>query len=46
MYNYKLAISKGRANNWSKWEQIWTAVRAWRSHYFRPWPNTRKPCHV
>jgi hypothetical protein len=46
MYNYKLAISKGRANNWSKWEQIWTAVRAWRSRYFRPWPNTRKPCHV
>jgi hypothetical protein len=37
---------KGPAYNWTKWEQIWTAVRAWRTRYFTPWPNTRIPCGV
>jgi hypothetical protein len=46
MYGARWLRLKGPAYNWTMWEQIWSAVRAWRSRYFSPWPNTRKPCHV
>jgi hypothetical protein len=48
MYSPKLYYSKGTANHWTKWEQIWTAVKAafWRGRGFGPWPNTRIPCGV
>lgn len=48
MYNPKLAYEKGRASAWTKWEQIWTAVKAafWRGRGFGPWPKTRIPCGV
>jgi hypothetical protein len=46
-YNPRLYRQKGTANNWTMWEQIWTAVKAYRSgRGFGPWPNTRKPCGV
>jgi hypothetical protein len=25
-------------------EQIWVAVRAWRTRGFSPWPNTARDC--
>jgi FAD/FMN-containing dehydrogenase len=46
MYGARWLRLKGRAYNWTMWEQIWTAVRAWRKRWFGPWPNTRKPCGV
>jgi hypothetical protein len=46
MYNHRLAIKKGRANHWTVWEQIWTAVNAAFRHGrgFYPWPNTARMC--
>jgi hypothetical protein len=38
---------KGPAYNWTMWEQIWTAVKAYFSgRGFTPWPHTRIPCGV
>lgn len=45
-YGRKWRRLKGPAYNWTKWEQIWTGVRAWRTRGFGPWPNTRIPCGV
>jgi hypothetical protein len=46
-YNPRLYRLKGTANNWTKWEQIWTALKAYFSRRgFGPWPNTRIPCGV
>jgi Transglycosylase-like domain len=37
--------SKGTANHWTKWEQIWTAEKARRSgRGFYPWPNSARVC--
>lgn len=46
-YGAKLRRIKGPAYNWTMWEQIWTAVRAYNSgRGFTPWPNTARACGV
>lgn len=45
-YGRWLLRTKGTANHWSPLEQIWVAVRAWRSRGFSPWPNTARYCGV
>jgi hypothetical protein len=46
-YNHRLYRRKGTANHWTKWEQIWTAVKAYFSgRGFGPWPQTRRACGV
>jgi hypothetical protein len=36
---------KGTADHWTRFEQIWVAVRAYRSgRGFYPWPNTARYC--
>jgi hypothetical protein len=44
MYGAKWLRLKGPAYNWTPLEQIWTAVRAWRTRGFYPWPNTARAC--
>jgi hypothetical protein len=44
MYGSKWLRQKGPAYNWTMWEQIWSAVRAWRTRRFSPWPNTARAC--
>lgn len=34
----------GTADNWPWWAQIGTAVRAYNSRGFYPWPNTARAC--
>lgn len=43
-YGAWLLRQKGTADHWSPLEQIWTAVRAYRTRGFRPWPNTARAC--
>src|SRR5262245_2036790 len=46
-YGPKLLATKGTADNWTMWEQIWVAQRAYDSgRGFGPWPNTRRMCGV
>ena len=36
---------KGKANNWSPYEQMWVAERSFKSgRGFHPWPNTARAC--
>ncbi len=45
MYGLYLLRSKGRAHRWTPTEQIWIAVRAYRSgRGFYPWPNAARAC--
>ena len=44
-YGRRLLVRKGRAHRWLPVEQIWVAVRAYRSgRGFYPWPNTARRC--
>jgi hypothetical protein len=45
-YGGWLLRHKGTADHWSRLEQIWTAVRAWRVRGFSPWPATARYCGV
>lgn len=45
-YSPWLLRHRGTADNWTPLEQIWTAVRAWHSRGFSPWPNTARDCGV
>jgi hypothetical protein len=45
MYGYRLYVTKGTADNWTWYEQMWVgemALRAGRGWY--PWPNTARMC--
>jgi hypothetical protein len=45
LYGSDLLRKKGTANRWTALEQIWVAVRAYRSgRGFYPWPNTARSC--
>lgn len=44
-YGPELLRRKGTANNWTAYEQMWVAERAYRSgRGFYPWPNTARYC--
>jgi hypothetical protein len=44
-YGAALLRRKGTANRWRPLEQIWVAVRAYRSgRGFHPWPNAARAC--
>lgn len=44
-YGPELLRRKGTANNWTPYEQMWVAWRAYRSgRGFYPWPNTARYC--
>ena len=43
-YGGWLLRTKGTADRWTPLEQIWVAVRAWRSRGFSPWPTTAREC--
>ena len=44
-YGPKLLRSKGTADNWTAYEQMWVAERAHASgRGFYPWPNTARAC--
>lgn len=44
-YGGYLLRSKGTADRWSPYEQMWVAERAYRSgRGFYPWPNTARAC--
>jgi hypothetical protein len=44
-YGPDLLRAKGTANHWTPIEQIWVAIRAYRSgRGFYPWPNTARWC--
>lgn len=43
-YGGWLLHTKGTANHWTPLEQIWAAVRAWRTRGFSPWPTTARDC--
>jgi hypothetical protein len=44
-YGPEVLARKGPANNWTKWEQMWVADRAYASgRGFTPWPNTARMC--
>ena len=44
-YGRRLLVRKGLAHRWLPIEQIWVAVRAYRSgRGFYPWPNTARRC--
>jgi hypothetical protein len=45
-YGAWLLRHKGTANHWTPLQQIWAAVRAWRSRGFEPWANTARACGV
>ena len=45
-YGAWLLRTKGTADRWTPIEQIWVAVRAWRTRGFSPWPNTARACGV
>jgi hypothetical protein len=45
-YGAWLLRHRGTADHWSRLEQIWTAVRAWRVRGFSPWPSTAHYCGV
>ncbi len=45
-YGGWLLRHKGTADHWTRLEQIWVAVRAWRVRGFSPWPNTARYCGV
>jgi hypothetical protein len=45
MYGRELLRRKGTANNWTAYEQMWVAERAYSSgRGFYPWPNTARYC--
>jgi Transglycosylase-like domain len=45
MYGPELLRRKGTANNWTAYEQMWVAERAFKSgRGFHPWPNTARSC--
>jgi Transglycosylase-like domain len=44
-YGGELLRRKGTANNWTAYEQMWVAERAYKSgRGFYPWPNTARYC--
>lgn len=43
-YGGWLLKHKGTADHWTPMEQIWVAVRAYKSRGFSPWPNTAHAC--
>jgi hypothetical protein len=44
-YGPGLLRRKGTADHWTRFEQIWVAVRAYRAgRGFYPWPNTARYC--
>lgn len=44
-YGARLLRRKGTADRWAPLEQIWVAVKAYRSgRGFHPWPNTARAC--
>ena len=43
-YGPELLRRKGTADNWTPWEQMLVAERAWRTRGFTPWPNTARRC--
>jgi hypothetical protein len=44
-YGRELLTRKGTADNWTPFEQIWVAERAYRSgRGFYPWPSTARAC--
>ena len=44
-YGRMLLRSKGTANRWTRYEQMWVAERALRrGRGFHPWPNTARYC--
>jgi hypothetical protein len=44
-YGPYLLRTKGTANRWTPYEQMWVAERAYRSgRGFYPWPNTARAC--
>jgi hypothetical protein len=43
-YGAQLYHTKGTADHWTPLEQIWTAVKAYASRGFWPWPNTARYC--
>lgn len=45
-YGAWLLQHRGTANHWTRLEQIWAAVRAWRTRGFEPWANTAHICGV
>ncbi len=46
-YGGYLLRNKGTADNWSSYEQMWVAERAYRSGQgFYPWPNTARACDL
>lgn len=45
-YGHWLLQHRGTANHWTRLQQIWAGVRAWRVRGFSPWPNTARVCGV
>lgn len=43
-YGRQLLSSKGTANRWNAYEQMWAAEQAYRSRGFSPWPQTARDC--
>jgi hypothetical protein len=44
-YGRLLLRTKGTANRWTQFEQMWVAERALRrGRGFHPWPNTARYC--
>lgn len=45
-YGHWLLQHRGTADHWTRLQQIWAGVRAWRVRGFSPWPNTARACGV
>ena len=44
-YGPELLRTKGTADRWTPYEQMWVAERAYRSgRGYYPWPNTARSC--
>lgn len=43
-YAPQLLRTKGTADRWTPWQQIWTAERAIKTRGFGPWPKTARAC--
>ncbi|HET7827371.1 MAG TPA: hypothetical protein VFK97_00705 [Candidatus Saccharimonadales bacterium] len=44
VYGPWLLKHEGTADHWTPMEQIWTALKAYKTRGFEPWPNTSRLC--
>jgi hypothetical protein len=45
-YGHWLLRHRGTADHWTRLQQIWAGVRAWRTRGFEPWAGTAHVCGV